>query len=235
MPVTRWTAVGVPAPPGAESISISEFVTVLSGQRDRLIPFVGAGLAVGAGAPSGTDLIGALLIAAGEPALPGADFFGTVDRLAAEHGEEWVHRTVAETVNRSERRPTPTLTALAKAATRLVITTNYDDAIEVSARAAGIKVVPATVHDFRPALGTPGDALVVMHLHGVASDPASIVLTEDSYQRGRTRSCGCFCVPAGSLRVWCSWGIPSRNGRPTSAETSLGRLLRACRPASNVT
>ncbi len=186
MAVTGWTAVGNPAPAGAESISAHEFVDVLGEQRDRLIPFVGAGLAEEAGAPSGSELVSALLAGADEPALPEADFFATVDRLATERGEEWVQRTVAETVNRSEPRPTSTLTALAKVASRLVITTNYDDAIEVSARAAGIEVVTATVQDFRPALGGPGNALVVMHLHGVASDPASIVLTRDSYERALT-------------------------------------------------
>ncbi len=185
--VPGWTAVGVAAAPrGAESLSIRGFVEVLSSQRDRLIPFVGAGLAVGAGAPSGANLVSALLAAAGEPTSPGADFWETVDRLAAEHGEEWVQRSVAETVDQAELRPTPTLMALAKASARLVITTNYDDAIEVSARAAGLEVVTATVHDFRSALAGSGDALVVLHLHGVASDPASIVLTEDSYRRALT-------------------------------------------------
>ena len=68
----------------------------------------------------------------------------------------------------------------------MVITTNYDDAIEVSAAEVGRDVVATTLRDFRGALDPPPGRLVVLHPHGLATEPDSIVLTEDSYARIRT-------------------------------------------------
>lgn len=181
--VTAWTAVGVPERAGSESISVPDFLMELTRARETLIPFVGAGLAVDAGAPSSAALIEALVTAAGEPYQADMDFFATADRLASDLGEEWIQRQVAELVSQATLAPTPALMALAKTASGLIITTNYDDAIEVSAQEIGIPVVSTTLRDFRPALKPPEGALVVVHLHGVASQPDSIVLTEASYQR----------------------------------------------------
>ncbi len=164
-------------------MSVADFVTVLSELRDRLVPLVGAGLAAEAGAPSGGTLISELAAAAGEPEPASTDLFDTADRLASTKGEAWLQQRVAHIVRAAPVRPTPPLMALAKTARRLIVTTNYDDAIEVSARAVGLAVVSATLTDFRAVLDPPDGTLVVLHLHGVVADPDSIVLTKDSYQR----------------------------------------------------
>jgi hypothetical protein len=181
--VTGWTVVDGPATQASESISVAEFVTLLSKQRGRLVPFVGAGLAAEAGAPSSNVLLDKLAEAAGVAAPRPIDFFARIDWLGATHGEDWVRQRVADIVGTAVLRPTPALMALSKTARGLIVTTNYDDAIEISARAAGRQVVSATLDDFRPVLEPPVDTLVVLHLHGLADDADSIVVTEDSYQR----------------------------------------------------
>jgi hypothetical protein len=185
--VGEWTVVGNgTAPDGAVLMSVADFVTVLSELRDRLVPFIGAGLAAEAGAPSGDMLISELTVAAGEREPASTELFSTADRLAQTKGEAWVQQRVAEIVGAAPLRPTPPLMALAKTATRLIVTTNYDDAVEVSARAVGLAVVSATLKDFRAVLDPPDGTLVVLHLHGVVADPDSIVLTEDSYRQIRS-------------------------------------------------
>jgi hypothetical protein len=184
--VSGWTVVGAPPPPGATAMSLGGFLAVLDGLRERLVPFVGAGLAADAGAPSSATLTEALLAAAGEADDPDAQLFAVSDRLAATHGERWVQQTVADVVGRRPLRPTPALMALAKTASGLVITTNYDEAVEVSAAEVGREVVATTLRDFRGVLDPPTNTLVVLHLHGLAVEPDSIVLTEDSYARIRT-------------------------------------------------
>lgn len=167
-------------------MSLDDFLAVLDGLRERLVPFVGAGLAAAAGAPSSATLTEALLAAAAEAGDPDAQLFTVADHLAATHSEAWVQQVVADVVGGRAPQPTPALMALAKTATGLVVTTNYDDAVEVSAAAVGRSVVATTLRDFRSVLDPPPETLVVLHLHGLATEPDSIVLTEDSYARLRT-------------------------------------------------
>lgn len=190
-----WTAIGGTPPPGVATATMADLLDAVRVDTDHVVPFVGAGLALGAGAPSSGALLEALVAAAGRR-IDDSDFFATVDALAAHVGEAQVQQYVADIINAAPIAPTATLMALAKAASRLIITTNYDSSIEVSAEAAGIPVVTATLKDVAAALAHPGDRLVVLHLHGIATDPSSIVLTEASYQRVRDDEAATLVVRA---------------------------------------
>jgi len=72
--------------------------------------------------------------------------------------------------------------ALARVPSRRIITTNYDEAIEQAIREVGLEprsFGPSRANEF---LAEPPPGVVhVLHLHGIASDPAGIVLTTSSY------------------------------------------------------
>jgi hypothetical protein len=63
----------------------------------------------------------------------------------------------------------------------LVLTTNYDLAIEHSARLVGREVVSLTLDDLPTALRSEREILRVVHLHGVVTNPSTIVLSPESY------------------------------------------------------
>jgi SIR2-like domain len=73
-------------------------------------------------------------------------------------------------------RPTAALTAVASTPTRKVLTTNYDDAIERAAEARGVHPVPMLGTDVRAQQEPPERELYVIHLHGLPSQPDSLVL-----------------------------------------------------------
>ncbi len=87
-----------------------------------------------------------------------------------------VQQHLAEVITGWRLRPTPALTALCGVSTGRVLTTNYDDGIERSAESRGLTSVPLLPTDVRMR-DDPGDGEVqVIHLHGMPSEPASLVL-----------------------------------------------------------
>jgi hypothetical protein len=165
-----------------------EFFEELGEHLTDIVPVVGAGLARDAGAPSFEHLNDALIDAAGEPMWraghPGINTksFAVADALASDYTDGWVQQKVADIINAATLVPTALLRALVKVRSRLILTTNYDLAIETAAEAANIDFRTVTLADFDVAM-RPRDVLVIVHLHGVASDPNSIVLTPSSYAR----------------------------------------------------
>lgn len=99
-----------------------------------------------------------------------------VGALAPEVGLSEVQVLVAEAVVQMELRVTPTLAALARCPRRVLVTFNYDDAIERSVEHVGLvprPVLPGSTESFRePAEGE----VLVIHLHGSVRVPESIVL-----------------------------------------------------------
>lgn len=177
-----------PPPDGPEGMTLRQFINRIASVRDVVVPVVGAGLSVEAGGASGGDLLDALRTADGEEPddpteLPSHEFFDIVDAHEERRGELWVRNVVAAEVGRHVLRPTPALMALAKAATGVVVTTNYDLAIEESAAAVGIPTLSVTLTEFEAALNDEFPGLVVLHLHGLASRPETLVLGSASYAR----------------------------------------------------
>jgi len=159
------------------------FFDALATIRHRVVPVIGAGLAERAGAPASAALVAALRRAAGESALEQQpeSLFDTADRLAGTHGEQWVQRQAATAVMQADLHATPVLLALARTPSRLLVTTNYDYAIEYAAGQAGLPAETLTLTDIARALEPPEDTVRVLHLHGVATQPDTIILTKASY------------------------------------------------------
>lgn len=156
------------------------FFDGLAAVRDRVVPLLGAGLAASAGAPSSAALVSALQQAAGEE-VRAEDLFDAADRLAEAFGEAWVQDQVSAVVRAADLHPTAVLLALVRTSSRLILTTNYDLAVEDAASEARLRVETLTLDDIARALEPTVDTLRVLHLHGVAHRPDTMVLTRASY------------------------------------------------------
>lgn len=142
--------------------------------RNAWLPFVGAGLAIPAGAPSSERLAEELAATAG---VSSAGLTAVVRAAEQLVGEAETRRLVADIIHRRTLHSTPTLRALVKWPARRVLTSNYDRSVEQAAEEAGLRAVPLGIKDARVLQGTPPHGtLYVIHLHGVDSEPDSIVL-----------------------------------------------------------
>jgi hypothetical protein len=146
------------------------------------VPVIGAGMAVACGAPGPDKLAKALSEAAGEHFPPDRDLFDIADALEAQHGVAWVQQRTAEAINAVDLVPSRAMLAVTLVPSRVIATTNYDDAIEIAARRHGLRPVTLLPASTPQLLGQPDDdELFVVHLHGVAREPHSIILTSSSY------------------------------------------------------
>ena len=141
------------------------------------MPFVGSGLTVGAGAPPVWRLA--------EEMVRRGNLAGITDpydlvavSAAAELQLELpeTRRVLAEIMTGVRLRPTAALMAVASTPMRKVLTTNYDDAIERAACRRGLKPVPMLGTDVRAQDTPPEGELYVIHIHGMPSEPGSLVL-----------------------------------------------------------
>lgn len=172
-------------PPAGER----DFYTRLRAGHSDVVPVIGAGLASPAGAPGFWSLIEHLRAeSSDEVDLSGVETdkpFEIVDAIATVMGENWIRTCTAAFYRDCTLTPTPALMALARASSGLIITTNYDLAIETAAEAIGVPHRSLTLEEFDAVLapsaqgGQPG--LRVLHLHGVCTRPETVVLTDASY------------------------------------------------------
>lgn len=161
------------------------FVRFLREQREELVPFTGAGVSVEAGVPAADDL--ALQIASkanerGAGIDERAEFEPVCSDVTRALGRERLQEVIAAVVREINPQPTPLLRLLARAPGRIVLSSNWDDALEKSATEIGL-----SPRSFEPrmvaALGQPAeDELYVVHLHGMASVPDSIVMPGEFLQ-----------------------------------------------------
>jgi hypothetical protein len=154
------------------------------------VPVLGSGMTRAAGAPGFADLIQHLLDRAAEvgftQSLTADDPpFEVVDALAEALGEQWVQEQTAALYRGRDLQPTPALQALTRVASGLIITTNYDLAVEVAAEQANRPFQTLTLDEFSRAMAPNPGLLRVLHLHGVWTEPESIVLSNQSYAQIR--------------------------------------------------
>ncbi|MEO5317731.1 SIR2 family protein [Arthrobacter sp. CC3] len=164
-----------------DSSDCASFFNDLGASRLEVVPVIGAGLGIEAGAPSGAALAQHLIDVGNLTSSLDAGLFDIARDAAESHGEAWLQQTVATFVESRNVRASPVLQALAKVETGLVLTTNYDLAIEHSARLVGREVVSLTLDDLPTALRSEREFLRVVHLHGVVTNPSTIVLSPESY------------------------------------------------------
>lgn len=94
----------------------TDLVATLRDARDRVVPFVGAGLVGEAGVPDATVAARALAERAANHGVdvPLGSFTDTCDAYARHFGAEALQRAVAEIVSSTTPRPTKALTAVVR-------------------------------------------------------------------------------------------------------------------------
>lgn len=156
-------------------MDVAALRSVVRAESGSIVPLVGAGLALDAGAPTPDALYRRVTAALDIEASDGNLI--TLGKIVREAGrEDEMRTTIASIIAGLRTTPTPALCALAGCPSRIILTTNYDDAIETAVRARGLEPVSVLIDD--PKMGAtpePGHVHVV-HLHGSPSRPDLIVL-----------------------------------------------------------
>jgi SIR2-like domain len=169
-------AVGVEGTAYPWRVDVEELIRRLRADPGRVLPFVGSGLTVGAGAPSATSLARELARRADVSVGAAASLSEVSTAAEGAVGTLAVQEHLAEVITGLRLRPTPALTALCGVSGGRVLTTNYDDAIERSAVSRGLEPVPLLPTDVRMLEVPQSGELQVVHLHGMPGVPSSLVL-----------------------------------------------------------
>lgn len=152
-------------------MNAKELVDLVRGD-DTVVPFLGAGMALRAGAPNVWELSAGLSDMAG---VPNGELDVVVRAAEARIGPEDTRRAVAEIVGGRPIRADSRLMKLVQWPAQRILTTNYDDAVELAAKEAGFETRTVIVGDSDALTMEPG-VVKVIHLHGHHSEPSSIVL-----------------------------------------------------------
>jgi hypothetical protein len=150
-----------------------ELLEYLRETEDAVVPFIGAGMAIPAGAPRTADLAAMLATRAG---VADGSLLSVTTAATAAIGLHETKVVVADIIAASLITPTPALVALAQWPDRRLLTTNYDGALEAAATQAGFRPVTLTPYAAEALRAAPDGAVNVIHAHGHISDPQSIVL-----------------------------------------------------------
>jgi hypothetical protein len=156
-----------------------QLIDILRAERRRTVPFIGAGLSVEAGVPAAEPMAQLVAEKANERGAT-VDVRSAFAEVCADVNEQLSHEQLQEIVSElvlaRDVRPTALLQLLARVLSRKLLTSNYDDATERSIDAVGLtpkRIGPKEA----AALGEPAEGEVfVIHVHGLAEHPASIVL-----------------------------------------------------------
>lgn len=157
----------------------TELAEFLDKERGRVLPFLGAGVSVGAGVPAAEALGVLMAVAAREEGVDipeGATFAEVCDAISQQLSHLRLQEITAEIVSARELKPTPLQRMIIRAPTGVVVTTNFDDSLSLAASEVGLTPLVRTPAEAR-ALEPPGDGeVVIVHLHGHVSDPPSMAL-----------------------------------------------------------
>lgn len=164
------------------SAKLAEF---LQRERGRVLPFLGAGVSVGAGVPAAEGL--AILMAAaareeGVVVAEGATFAEVCSAISGQLSHLRLQQITARIISGLELRPTPLQKTIVRAPARVIVTTNFDGSLSLAATEAGLTPHVRTPSEAR-ALEPPEEGQVVLvHLHGHVSDPAGMALPGESME-----------------------------------------------------
>jgi hypothetical protein len=159
-------------------MAVSDLAPLLAREREGIVPLIGAGLALEAGLPTAEALAEALRERSGLEVDAAPGDFGAVCRgIEQAAGVRELQRLAAAAITAFDVTPTSSLAAIARCPSGLVLTTNYDGAIERSVAEIGKRPVPLGLDDER--IGEPPreDEVLVVHLHGVVERPETMILT----------------------------------------------------------
>ncbi|MCW2967325.1 MAG: hypothetical protein JWM71_1097, partial [Solirubrobacteraceae bacterium] len=165
----------------------------------RITPFIGSGMVRDAGVVDAGQLARAVAAAARVDDF-GGDLTKVIRAAEAAYEQSVVQQMVREIVLAEPPRSTPALRALASCARGwFILTTNYDDAIEVSVMAAGLKPVPILLPEVWTAGSPAPDEVFVVHIHGRAVGGGPLILPgrTTNVEAGETR----YVAPVTQLLV----------------------------------
>jgi hypothetical protein len=196
----RGESVDPQSPTAEEAIELSDADGWLPQEQDirdlledrrLVVPVTGAGVSQAAGLP-GSQALAAFLVERFDAHPDIGEFSDPTDLLAVAdditNREYELERALLEAVARFFRdaveawEPEPITCALAHLPSRLIVTLNYDESVEKAAGAEGMPCVSWDQAQLRPFSEllrnrTAPAELTILHLHGRASRPDSIVLT----------------------------------------------------------
>jgi SIR2-like domain/HEAT repeats len=157
----------------------TELAEFLHQERERILPFIGAGVSVNAGVPAAADLAG--LIAARASAegveLAADASFAVVCAAVSEQLDHLrLQQITASIIDELELQPTPLQQLTVRAPLGVVATTNFDRSLSLAAESAGLTPLVRTPQEAH-ALDTPQEGeVVIVHLHGHVDEPAGMAL-----------------------------------------------------------
>jgi hypothetical protein len=163
----------------------TELAEFLHKERGRVLPFLGAGVSVGAGVPVAERL--AVLMAAvarceGAEIAEEATFAEVCHATSEQLSHLRLQQITAEIVGGIELKPTPLQKTIIRAPSRVVVTTNYDGSLSLAATEVGLTPLVRTPGEAR-ALEPPSEGeVVIVHLHGHLSSPEGMALPGESMQ-----------------------------------------------------
>jgi hypothetical protein len=157
-------------------VTAQQLIELLRREHADVLPFVGSGMTVAAGAPRTQELAHELARRCGVALPAGVSLTDVTAAAEAAVGTAAVQEHLAEMVTGWRLRPAPALIALCAVPSGRAFTTNYDDGLERAAGYRGIDAVSLLPEDVET-MQAPGDKqLQVVHLHGMPSRPESLVL-----------------------------------------------------------
>lgn len=158
-------------------VKIDDLISLIARERYDVLPFVGSGLSIGAGAPSAAALATAVAERAAAPVdKDDPQLIDVVRQIEDRYDRAYAQALVDEVFTGLRPRITPALTAVAGTPTRRVLTTNYDDAIERAARARGVDAISLLPNEAKVTRQPAAGQLHVIHIHGMAGRPETLVL-----------------------------------------------------------
>jgi hypothetical protein len=183
--------------------------------REFVVPVLGAGISVDAGMPSSqavADHIMKKIPAREGEYSDGSSLMAVADEADIDPLD--LNKLVAEFVMSSAPAVTDFARAIVHAPSRLIVTFNYDFVLENAADAEGVEyeslvASEQAINDVLSQLTSDvhSEHLTILHIHGRADQPASIVLERDSYQaianRGRIQD---LVFSLMNLRAMCFLG-----------------------------
>ncbi len=141
--------------------------------------FVGVGLSMEAGLPSGDELITPLADRINLPANQRDDPFKVAQFYENQRGRNALISYIKDLTDTTGKLPTANHRRLARLGISTWITTNFDDLLEQTLRAAGVRF-KTVVRDSDLSYASAGQ-LMLIKLHGDSAQPETIVITRQDY------------------------------------------------------
>lgn len=184
--------------------------------RHTLVPFIGAGLSVGAGLPTWYELLTKLAERARIDLPPkewvsGEHLIDAAQAYVNVHGLQSMLMFLKDELDTINILPTRAHYALARLPFSLIFTANYDDLLERAYRQVGKHVHIVVNTDDIAFMRNDVDSVNIVKLYGSLDQPASIVLAREQYEgffRKKARLIGLLESELGrSHMLYIGWSL----------------------------